>query len=66
MGILQAQHVAETGDTRWIHRCLSESARENPTVANFATVGFKWCEANPLRKRNRDVSKTEHPERSGR
>ena len=27
---------------RPIRRCLSDSARQNPTVANFATVGFQW------------------------
>ena len=44
--------------TRRILGCLCQSARKNPGVANFATPGFKWCERDPLRKENRDISKT--------
>jgi hypothetical protein len=36
---------------------LGMSARENPTVTNFAAVGFKWYEADRLREYNRDISK---------
>jgi hypothetical protein len=46
----RTQIIADARDTACSHACLSASATENPTVARFATVGFKWSEDPPPRR----------------